>query len=71
MYDVRAAKLVAMLVCIDARVLEASLDGAGYLVLSLTESVKIELIPMANGPVEAWRIFQRGGEHYVYPAELD
>lgn len=42
---------------------------AGHLVVELTDSLRIEVLPASAGPTEAWRLAAIGGEHLVYPPE--
>jgi hypothetical protein len=68
MYDSQATKLIGVFRAGDFRVVSADLRATGDLVIELTDSVRFEVIPTSSGLVECWRLFERGGEHHVYPS---
>jgi hypothetical protein len=69
MYDSQATKLTGVFRAGDFRVVDADVLDTGDLVIDLTDSVRFQAIPTTSGPVECWRLFERGGEHHVYPRD--
>lgn len=69
MYDRQATRLSAVFDSDAYLVLSADVRDTGDLVIDVTDSVQIQAIPMCSGPVECWRLFERGGDHHVYPPE--
>ena len=69
-YDSRADILNGILSRLDVPVTNVELEAAGYLRLSWRERLFFEVFPDCSGAVEAWRVLQRGGEHYGFPASL-
>jgi hypothetical protein len=71
-FDSNAALLTDLFESREFHVIDAKLGQAGEVTLSLTDSVRLEVLPACSGPqVESWRAFEKGGEHFVYPEEQD
>jgi hypothetical protein len=50
-------------------VIEAEMLENGEIIIEITESVRFEVFPMCSGPVESWRLFEKGSDvRYVYRA---
>jgi len=72
MFDKRARHLTERFRAVEYVVEAASLSRAGTMTLELTDSVVIEAFPACGGPIEQWRLFDRGSDvHYVYPPAAD
>jgi hypothetical protein len=67
MYDRQATRLTAVFTSDAYVVLAADVLDTGDLVIDVTDSVRIQAIPTCSGPIECWRLFERGGDHHVYP----
>ncbi|MEW2505173.1 hypothetical protein AB0878_32365 [Amycolatopsis sp. NPDC047767] len=72
MYDRKARWLTARLAAGEYRVESAELGRAGAVTLVVTGSAVLEVFPACSGPVEQWRLFERGSDvHHVFPDSAD
>ncbi|GLY43311.1 hypothetical protein Amsp01_093340 [Amycolatopsis sp. NBRC 101858] len=72
MFDKRARQVSERFRSVAYVVETATLGRAGMVTLTLTGSVVIEVFPACGGPIEQWRLFERGsGTHYVFPDAAD
>lgn len=71
MFDKHARRFTGRFAAAEHVVESAELGRAGTLTLLLTGAVVIEVVPACGGPVEQWRLFDRGAaDHYVYPESV-
>jgi hypothetical protein len=66
-FDANAEWLTGILEQRDVRVCAATLLSGGHLVIELFDRIRIDVLPVRAGPVEAWRLIRGGGEYHVYP----
>jgi hypothetical protein len=67
MYDSNAKILTDRLAAGEFHVIDAEMRGNGELVVEIADSVRFEVFPACSGPVESWRLFEKGSDvHYVY-----
>lgn len=66
-YDSRAATLSGILEQIRPAVTEVNFGDGGHLAVTWEPTFRVEAFPDCSGPVEAWRVFARGGQHYGFP----
>ena len=72
MFDKRARQVSERFQSVEYVVETATLGRAGTITLELTGSVVIEVFPASGGPIEQWRLFERGSDvHYVFPDPAD
>ncbi len=68
MFERKARRLSERFEAVEYRVESAELGPAGRFSLRLGDDVTIEVLPACAGPVEQWRLFDRGTDrHFVYP----
>ncbi|WP_372671163.1 hypothetical protein [Amycolatopsis kentuckyensis] len=68
MFDKRARQVSERFQSVEYVVETATLGRAGTITLELTGAVVIEVFPACGGPIEQWRLFDRGSDvHYVFP----
>ncbi|WP_026423741.1 hypothetical protein [Actinokineospora inagensis] len=71
MYDRNARKLTDRLTTTDT-VSDTSLEPDGAFTITVADDIRIQAFPASAGPVEAWRLFERGADiHYVHPDSAD
>jgi hypothetical protein len=72
MYDSNAKILTDMLAASEFHVIDAEMRENGEILLEIADSVRFEVFPACSGPVESWRLFEKGSDvHYVYPDSSD
>ncbi|UXY29354.1 hypothetical protein [Streptomyces sp. HUAS TT20] len=69
-YDVRAETLNQMLAALRPSVTAVTVGPAGVLAVAWEPGFRLEAFPDCSGRVEAWRVLERGGEHYGFPPGL-
>jgi hypothetical protein len=68
MFDKRARQVSERFQSVEYVVEAATLGRAGTITLVLTGAVVIDIFPASGGPIEQWRLFDRGSDvHYVFP----
>jgi hypothetical protein len=72
MFDRNAKRLTERFAAGEFLVVSAVLRENGEIVIELPESVRFEVFPACSGPVESWRLFEKGSDvHHVYPDSAD
>lgn len=71
MFDRKSETLTAVLEGGDVRVRDVRLLSAGHVVIDMGGGLRLDVVPMTGGPVEAWRLMIKGGDHHVYPPDED
>lgn len=70
MYDKHAAALNTVLGQLRSRVSAVTFGRAGHLAVDGEQGLRLEAFPDCSGPVEAWRVLVRHGEHFGFPPDL-
>ena len=72
MYDSNAKILTDILADGEFHVIDAEMRENGEIVVEKPDSVRFEVFPACSGPVEGWRLFEKGSDvPYVYPDLAD
>jgi hypothetical protein len=72
MFERKARRLTDRFEAVGYFVETAESGPAGRFRLQLGDGVVIEVLPACAGPVEQWRLFDRGTDrHYVFPDSAD
>lgn len=65
MYDRTANILTEKFAAGEFPVIEAEMLENGEIIIEITESVRFEVFPVCSGPVQSWRLFEKGSDvHY-------
>jgi hypothetical protein len=71
MYDVMAEYVNRAIADQFPTVTSAHATDLGDISIELSNGMKIDIFPASSRRSESWRLFQRRGEHFVFPAEDD